>query len=666
MKTKLVLLFCLLFYFSIQTVAAQVKAKFGKISKSELEMTSYELDTGAHAVVLFDVGYSKIEYDKAGDKGWQVITDRHVRIKIFDKSGFDWGDVEIPLYEDGRMVEKAFNIKAVTYNLLDGNIEKIKLEKKAIFEEVVTKNRKNKKFAMPGIKEGSIIEYKYSIVSDFVYSFQDWTFQTSIPVQWSEFTGEIPDYFVYNKTFKGYDFGEMVINDKTSMGGGIDFGGGRRIDYSCNVFHFGYKNVPAFKLEAYSTTPKNYLARLEFELSSYNMPGQMTQSFNRSWEGINKNLLTSNYFGSQLNKTGLVKDLSANLATGLSSELEITGALYEYVKKNISWDGKYSMYPTEPLNKALKESKGNSADVNFILINMLRAARIEAHPVLVSTRSHGFINLAHPSISQFNHVIAAAVIDGKYLMMDACHSLLPASILHPNDLNGKGRVIRKGGSEWVNIDAGAKYKVVTQATLDLTESGELEGTVKNLYQDYAAYVLRKSIASEGGEEEYLEKMQSDYEGMAINEHTFTDLEDVYKRVTCNFEVSISDKAIDGGDMMYLSPMLVYGIEENPFKLEDRKYPVDYSFPMEKTYSFQIKLPEGYVVEEIPEGLNISLEGKAAQFTYSLNATESLIQLTSRLRINKALFPSTEYAALKEFYNIIVDKHAAQIVLKKKT
>ena len=666
MKTKLVLPLYVLLFFSFHNLTAQVKAKFGKVSKAELEMTSYEQDTSAHAVVLFDIGYSKIEYDKMGDKGWQVITDRHVRIKIFDKSGFEWGDVEIPLYEDGRQEEKTLAIKAMTYNLTDGNVEKIKLEKKDVFEEKITKNRRKKKFAMPGIKEGSIIEYKYSVVSDFVYSFQDWTFQSSIPVQWSEFTGEIPDYFFYNKTFKGYDFGEMVINDETSMGGGIDFGGNRRIDYTCNVYHYGYKNIPAFKLEAYSTTPRNYVSRLEFELSSYNMPGQMTQSFNRSWEGINTNLLTSDYFGGQLNKARAVEGLSTNVAAGLSSKVEIIGALYEYVKKNISWDGKYSMYPTEPLNKALKESKGNSADVNFILINMLKAVGIEAHPVLVSTRAHGFINLAHPSISQFNHVIAAAVIDGKYLMMDACHSLLPASILHPNDLNGKGRLIQKGGSTWVNIDAGAKYKEVTQATLNLKESGELEGTVKNLYQDYAAYVLRRSISKEGGEEKYVEKMQSDYEGLAVNTHTFNDLDNVYKRVTCNFDVNISDKVIDGGDLMYLNPMLVYGVEENPFKLEDRKYPVDYSFPIEKTYSFQIKIPEGYVVEEVPEPMNISLEGKAAQFTYSLNASENLLQLTSRLRINKALFPSTEYAALKEFYNIIVDKHATQVVLRKKT
>lgn len=668
MKTKIEYPFFLacLFIFLIPSLSAQIKPKFGKIDLESLEMTTYEQDTGAHAVFLFDIGYARIEYDKSGDNGWQVHMDRHVRIKILDQNGLEWGDVELGQYQSGSNKEKVGSIKAMTYNIENGTIEKTKMSNKDIFTEKIDKNRSKVKFAMPGIKVGSVIEYKYTLISDYIYSFNEWQFQTSIPVIWSEYRTRIPDYFIYNKTFKGYDFGEMVINEQSQQPDGIDFGGGDRIDFVSNTNHWGYKNIPAFKLEAYSTTPKNYLSRVDFELSSYNVPGQMTQSFNQSWEDINRKLLTAEDFGGQLNKLGVVKEEARTLTANLEKPMEKIGALYEYVKGAIAWDGDYRMFINESVRKAYKEKKGSSADINFVLINMLKAAGLDAHPVLVSTRTNGFINYAHPSIKQFNHVIVAVMLGERYLLLDATHNLLPATILHPDNLNNKGRLIHPESSNWIGLDAQAKYRKVTQAKLQLTEDGSLEGNLKYLYQDYAAYAFRNSYHSAENEAEFIEEMQTENEGLEIQEFKFENVDNIYERITCNYDVTINEKAIDAGDLMYLSPMLFYGTEENPFKLDDRKYPVDYSFPLENICSFQISIPEGYTIEELPEGVNLSLPEKGAQFTFSVKANNNLIQVTSRLKINKSIFISEEYAGLKEFYNLIVDKHAAQVVLKKKT
>ena len=671
MKTKL-LLSLFLFYFCFfltSPLIAQVKPKFGKIDKAELEMNSFAQDTAAHAVVLFDIGNVNFVFDRVGDNGFQIHLDRHVRIKILDQNGFDWGDVEIAMFEQGAAKERVANIKGMTYNIQDGNVEKIKLTNKDIFTEQIDKNRSRKKFALPGIKEGSIIEYRYTLVSDFLYKLDDWIFQSSVPVQWSEYKAVIPDYFYYNKTFKGYEFGEMVINESSTQSDAIDFGGGERMDYVANVYHWGYKNIPAFKLEAYSTTPKNYVARVEFELSSINVPGQLSKNYNETWEGINTQLMTSEDFGGQLNKVGLVKEDTERLIASLETPAERIGAIYEYVKGSMAWNGEYRMFLSGNMRKVCKERKGNSADINFVLINMLKAADLEAYPLLVSTRTNGFINFAHPSMSQFNHVIAAVVLDGQYLLLDAAHNLLPAHVLHPNNLNDRGRLIhpQAQASQWITLNAGAKYKEVTQATLKLTDEGVLEGTIKNLYRDYAAYVFRSRYQGADSEEDFVAEFQSNNEGLEISNHSFENLDDIYKRVTCSYDVVINEKAIDAGDLLYFSPMLFYATEENPFKLEERKYPVDYSYPIEKTFAFQISLPDGYAVEELPEGVNMALPEKGAQFSYSVDVkNDNTLHVTSRLKINKSIFISDEYAALKEFYNIMVDQHAAQVVLRKKT
>ena len=663
-KTSFVLAFSLFCTFSL---FSQVKAKFGKIDQKNLGVSSCPIDTSADAYYLFDIGESRILFDRTGRNDWQVETRRHVRIKVLNQNGLEWGDVEIPLYRSGTREEKALAIKAMTYNMVDGSVEKIKLSNKDIFREEVDKNHITVKFAIPGVKAGSIIEYQYTVLSDFVYQLDDWQFQSSIPVMWSETSVVIPEYFQYNKTFKGYDFGELVLNEQKNISDAIELGGGQRVPCESKVYQWGSKNVPAFKLEAYSTTPRNYVSRIEFELASFQIPGQTSQVFNESWEGINSKLLADEDFGRQLNRQGLVKDQVDRLTSTLDKASEKITSIFEYVKETIAWDGNYSMLMKGTLKQALNNQKGNSAEVNFVLINMLRAAGIEAHPVLVSTRSHGYVNPVHPSMAQFNHVIAAAEFEGQYLLLDASQSFLPATILPPNDLNQRGQLLHPDGPTWVDLQASSKYRKITQAALALSEDGIVSGTVKNVYQDYGAYSLRKAIQAAGGEEEYFKEMQTENEGLEISEYSFKDLSNVYERVTGEYQVEIAEKAIDAGEMMYLSPMLIYGMEENPFKLEERKYPVDYSYPIEQTYSFQISLPEGFLIEEVPEAVNWSLPEKNAQFSFGVNVVnDQLFQVTSRFKINKSLFLPEEYIALKEFYSLIVDKHAAQIVLKKKT
>jgi hypothetical protein len=67
-------------------------AKYGKVDEAELKMTQYELDTSAAAIVLSDFGYTKFSFGHE----MQVTTERHIRIKILKKSGYNWADFNIP------------------------------------------------------------------------------------------------------------------------------------------------------------------------------------------------------------------------------------------------------------------------------------------------------------------------------------------------------------------------------------------------------------------------------------------------------------------------------------------------------------------------------------------------------------------------------------------
>ncbi|HTE32789.1 MAG TPA: hypothetical protein VK666_20550, partial [Chryseolinea sp.] len=93
--------------------------------------------------------------------------------------------------------------------------------------------------------------------------------------------------------------------------------------------------------------------------------------------------------------------------------------------------------------------------------------------------------------------------------------------------------------------------------------------------------------------------------------------------------------------------------------------VDFGSPEERIYMCKINIPDGYVVDELPQSKLLKLPENAAKYTYNLVQSGNTLSLTSSLQINNSLFSQEQYPNLREFYNQVVAKQAEQIVLKKK-
>lgn len=169
------------------------KLKFGKIQKPDFEITSPVLDSNANAIIIADIGSSEFE---GNNKGWfKLVYRRHKRIKILNKNGFDAAAISIYLYTDGQDAERIKELKANTYSVEGDKVITTSIESKSVFEERVSKNLIEKKFTFPAVKVGSIIEYTYTMESDFMFNLQPWSFQSEYPCILSEYEVKIPDFF---------------------------------------------------------------------------------------------------------------------------------------------------------------------------------------------------------------------------------------------------------------------------------------------------------------------------------------------------------------------------------------------------------------------------------------------------------------------------------------
>ena len=116
-------------------------------------------------------------------------------------------------------------------------------------------------------------------------------------------------------------------------------------------------------------------------------------------------------------------------------------------------------------------------------------------------------------------------------------------------------------------------------------------------------------------------------------------------------------------MLYINPLLFEQITSNPFKTEDRKYPVDFVYPAELTYVFKLNLPENAEVTELPQPVSLKMKGGSASVYYQIATINNIVQLSYKFVINKAIYSEVEYGDLRALFSELVKKHAEQIVVK---
>jgi hypothetical protein len=642
--------------------------KLGQVTPENLKMTSYAPDTSAAAVVLYDLGESSFLFKT----GTQLQFKRIVRIKILKKNGLDHANFLIPYFRkgDGRK-EEVSNVKGFTYNLENGELVKLKLEDKAIFDEKQDANWYLKKLTLPGVKVGSVVELTYTIKSDFFQLLREWEFQRDIPVQWSEYRVGMVPFYEYSQVMYGYHpfhIKEANVVRKTVPISWTSTEGLSRIDKSGALsmslvqYRWAMKDVPAFAPEPFLASAKDYVSKLEFELSKVQYPDEAPKYVSGDWESFTKELLKEEEFGGQLTNAGFLKKTALELVAGKADKLDQVKAVLDHVKTTMRWNGKHRIY-TENLRKAYEGRQGSSSEVNLLLTALLREAGLDAKPMLVSTREHGKPLVGSPMISKFDYVISHVSVGDKTYLLDATEKDLPFGMLPLRCLNGQGWVLQAPAGKWVPLTGTERNSQMVSGQLKIQPTGAITGMLTEGFLGVPALKARSSIRT-AGQESYVKEFANAGTDWVRQGIKIQNLENVQQPLKKEYQLNRSGEETPAS-LLYLSPMLTHAVTENPFKLATRRYPIDFATPVEETYLFTYQLPDGYELEEMPQPANLSLPGNAAKFTYVAQMVEGKLQILSKLNISKTSFRAEEYTSLREFYSLMVAKHAEKIVLKKK-
>ncbi len=674
MKLNIFYLFILLFW-PLYSVMAQdnVNMKFGKPTKEEMQMTTYAADPSADAVVLCRL--TDVEYTVQTSSFLADYREK-VRIKVLKPSGARFAKVVVPVkrhmsagdnvrglktngmslpkpdgssnsYFEGEGVsmtesvsdtdgdETVESVKATAFNMEGSKVVKTSLKKSDVVTTKIDEHNYQTEFTVPNVKEGTVIEYEYTIHSQVFWELHDWYAQCEIPVVYAKLDMNIPSYLIFNIEDHGiqrltYTVTAGVLNFKL-----VSDPLAKQTQVKTNHYVYVGRDLIAMPKDDYVWNAQDYCAGITAELRQYRLPGMAQMDYARTWEQIDEMVLSSDDLGVHLNdRSPFAKELKEAKIAEIADLRERAAAVFELVMSKLTWNGKYEISPV-PASETLQKQGGSNADINLLLIQSFNEVGLTAAPVMLRTRDLGLLPYNFPAIRKLSTFIVAVVMPaGANIYLDASSKNGYLNVLAEPLLVERARLIqKKNKSAWVNLQKLSKSQKNTIINAQLAADGTLTGTQTTRYEGLAAMNYRNA--------------------KGINAFT----PDVTE------EVPFTRKGQVDGNTIKICPFPTI-IADNPFSAEIRKMPVEFHSLGTHRVVVNITLPEGYIVESEQRNTTVITQDKGLEGRIQTTTGNGKVQLSCQFSINKIVHSEKSYADLHLIFDDVIKYTTEQLVIKK--
>jgi hypothetical protein len=252
--------------------------------------------------------------------------------------------------------------------------------------------------------------------------------------------------------------------------------------------------------------------------------------------------------------------------------------------------------------------------------------------------------------------MCAVKIGEEVIVVDATNKFLPYNILDKNLINGNVLVFNKKEYQWLELKKVSKNQFIGSKAVTLSENGQIITEYQLVYKGYYAEIKRNSFS------DYTEKSITEYYLNDENVDTayFINLKDVNKDLITGETV----RSLCENDCKYLyyKPINIPKYQKNPFNQEKRELPVNFIYPLTEKYIFNLFYDSCYIIDEIPENLEILLPNNGGIFKYQSAQSAGRVQILVDFKIAETHYPIEDYELLKAFFTQMVAKLNENIVI----
>jgi len=631
------LFICLLLsYLSCNFLPAQTKnskIKFGKVSNAELTKTECEYSPDVSAEILLSKGTIWINLEN-------VSYHIHKRFKVYNKDGKDYATVKIPLYAPkGERSERVRGLKAICYNLENGQVVETKLKSDDKFETRKNDYYKELSFVIPNVQVGSIFEYSYEVESD-IYSYIDpWQLQFDIPVAQNILEYDIDNAFHYKIYMTG-----NVYNIESGESAKDNWA----FDSSTGLLK-SEKIAPIYE-EPFQPNMSDVYGKINFQLVRI-VP--LYKDFSSDYGAMNKTLLNSEGIGKVTQKKGMLRAL--NLAKR-TADIDFAKEILNRLKAKVSWDNYYGKYSENNGKQLINKGAGSVADINLTYLMVLNEAGFLTAPIIASTRGNGLPHPVFADAKRFNYVLAGIKMPDGWVVVDAA-SNLPLGELKTELLNGDGYILHETLNGWHNLKSGRKSSesIFIQAQL---KEGVYTESVSIKYGKYAAFSIINQIKEDGAEafkKDFIEDFEKPITDFTVSEPDYD------KPLVIKFNVS---ETYDSEDILYLEPISYGGMKKNPFEREQRYSNLNFPYSIGEKVIYKLSFDENWEVEPL-KNQRVALEGGKAKFNFLASNTANSIDVMCDFLLKDTFYTVEEYPSIKQLFEGYSTLQNELLVLKRK-
>lgn len=660
MKKLLFLMTCLTLGWT--TIEAQ-NLKFGKPTDEEMQMTVYEQDPEAEAVVLCqltNVNYTMDLLDFLVD--YEVKT----RIKILKEEGKEYANITIPyIFNSNKdfMQETFENFKATAYNLENGKVKKTKIGLDKIYNERIDEDNMVAKIAIPQVKAGTVIEYEYKLHSNVYYRIHDWYASAEIPVAYANYRLEIPVVFIYNVEYSGLQQLQSTVTAGSMFYKPSSDGTSSQKSCATNIYNCTGRHLKGLKKDDYVWNVRDHFTKITAELQRINFAGE-SRDMRKTWKQVDEVLFDHPDFGGHLYKHSKYRDeLAASGISEITDLKEKVAATFKFLCQRLAWNGEYEL-AIKPASEIVKKGNGSNADLNMMLINMLGDVGVKAYPVVMSTRKHGQIPKTYPTLNKLSTYIVGVPYGSSWLYIDASSVNGYINVLPANLYTDRARIIQKGKEgQWVDLQKMGEARTMMTVKATLSADGEMKGEIQTLYSGNAAANERDIFHSVTDSSAFIARKSSD-NGIKISQCNIEGLRDFAPNVTET--IQFTKQGETSGDHIYLNPYISFPITNNPFTEKERLLPIEFPYKQTFNTSLQLTLPEGWKLEEMPQNIRVSSKDKSitGHILYE-SADERMVTITCQFRLTKVNYENNEYDMIKQLFELFANRSKDMLVIKKK-
>ena len=601
------------------------------VTSQELAMTSEPKAPDAPAIYLYR------QVDRDDNEGLQS---EYVRIKILNDEGRSYANVTIPF---NREWESVGGIQARTIRP-DGSIATFD---GAVYEQPVYEARDvkvmAKKFTLPQVEKGCIIEYRFRRRLDAGHVFDShWVLSASLFTRYARFSLDP------NRRFS------MRMSWPVGLPEGTE-----PPQRSGDKYRLECHDVPAFVTEDLMPPEDELKMRVDFIYLTEDQAEKDPVVF---WQHFGKHQFheVEDFVGQRQAMTRAVAQI---VAPDDSPDVKLH-KIYARVQeiRNRSFERRRTEQEVE--REAEKKDRnvkdvwehgyGDGEQIAWLFLGLTRAAGLTVDPVLVSKRNRYFFDRRLMNPSELNSRIVVVKLDGQDLFLDPGTPFNPFGQLPWPETAVSGLRLDKDGGTWLTtpVPAATDSSIARSAALTLTPTGSLEGKITVTYTGLEALArrVRERNEDEVARRRFLEGQVRSYiaNHSEVTLANTPDWDSADIPLVAVFDVKVPGWASIAGQRAFSAIGLFGAREKRAFLHGFRVHPVYFAYPFEMADDITIALPAGWEVNSVPQALRADI--KVMSYDTTAAQDSGKLHLQRKIVVNTLLLDQKFYGSLQDFFD----------------